>query len=51
MAEVVPSGAVGGTQRAGAGDAFLELLADERRAYALPPQLRELSERFVQGVL
>ncbi|MDP9398836.1 MAG: serine O-acetyltransferase [Actinomycetota bacterium] len=30
---------------------FLDALAAERRAYALPPQLRELAARFAHGVL
>jgi serine O-acetyltransferase len=48
MAEVARSQVLVGAQ---SDDAFLALLSRERRAYALPPQLRELAERFAQGVL
>lgn len=32
-------------------EAFLDLLCRERRGFVLPPQMRELSERFVWGLL
>ncbi len=51
MARVAANDTLAPSGRDGETESFLDLLSRERREYALPPRLRELSERFVHGVL